>query len=302
LPADRGCDPCPQGEWGRRRDRTAQESLRLPANQGKALVCPHGALDAGRDGPGVWVAALDGIAGTHPAIPDLGATGRFRRILHCRLGEELGWMGYAVDPMQARWNALQAGILLGLAWAAWHIIPVVQVGRSPVWIAWQCLFWVASRILIVWLYNNSGKSLFSMALFHSTFGLFWILLPATDNLQKATPYYDPRLAAIIAISYVAIVTLLWGSKTLAQYRFARSSESYVTDKNQLVTAGTQRSRYDFYKTKGVYYDEAKYLKGRHPSKNWRLRFNHRGDSYGDRQYLARVGRPRRRGSDAERIW
>lgn len=153
------------------------------------------------------------------------------------LGEELGWMGYAVDSMQARWNALQTGILLGLAWAAWHIIPVVQVGRSPVWIAWQCLFWVASRILIVWLYNNTGKSLFSMALFHSTFGLFWILLTATDNLQKATPYYDPRLAAIIAISYVAIVTLLWGSKTLAQYRFARSSESHVADKNQLVTDG-----------------------------------------------------------------
>ena len=76
------------------------------------------------------------------------------------LGEELGWMGYAIDPLQARSNALQAGILLGLVWAAWHIIPVVQAGRGSVWIAWQCLAWVSGRALIVWLYNNTGKSVF----------------------------------------------------------------------------------------------------------------------------------------------
>ena len=73
-----------------------------------------------------------------------------------------------------------------------------------------------------------------MALLHSTFGVFWILFPATDNLQKATSYYDPRIAAFIAISYVVLVTFLWGSKTLAQFKFARSSGSRVADKKQLV--------------------------------------------------------------------
>jgi membrane protease YdiL (CAAX protease family) len=51
------------------------------------------------------------------------------------LGEELGWSGYALDPMQARWHALQAGILLGLVWAVWHWVPLVQVHRSAEWIA-----------------------------------------------------------------------------------------------------------------------------------------------------------------------
>jgi hypothetical protein len=75
-----------------------------------------------------------------------------------------------------------------------------------------------------------------MALLHSTFGLFWILWPQTGNLQKAPPVYDPRIAAMIAISYVAIVTLLWGSKTLAQYRFARSSVRMPSDEQKRVTA------------------------------------------------------------------
>ena len=76
-----------------------------------------------------------------------------------------------------------------------------------------------------------------MALLHSTFGLFWILFPATGNLQKATPYYDPRIAAFIAISYAALVTFLWGSKTLAQFSFAGSNESPVADRNRPVTTG-----------------------------------------------------------------
>jgi uncharacterized protein len=39
------------------------------------------------------------------------------------IGEELGWMGYALDPMQNRWGALQASILLGLVRALIHLIP-----------------------------------------------------------------------------------------------------------------------------------------------------------------------------------
>lgn len=162
----------------------------------------------------------------------------YSTVFFMTFGEELGLTGYAIDRLQQRYSALMSGIFIGLVQAGYHIPGFIISGYySFEWIFWHVLYTIAGRVLFVWVYNNSGKSLFSMALFHSTFGLFWILLPATDNLQKATPYYDPRLAAIIAISYVAIVTLLWGSKTLAQYRFARSSESHVADKNQLVTDG-----------------------------------------------------------------
>jgi len=139
-------------------------------------------------------------------------------------GEEMGLTGYALDPLQQRYSALKSGILLGLVWAGYHIPSFIISGYySFEWIFWHAIYTIAGRVLFVWIYNNSGKSLFSMALLHSTFGLFWILFPATDNLQKATLYYDPRIAAFIAISYVAIVTLLWGSNTLAQYRYGRAN-------------------------------------------------------------------------------
>jgi len=153
-------------------------------------------------------------------------------------GEELGLTGYAIDRLQQRYSALTSGILLGLIWAGYHIPSFITSGYySAEWIFWHALYTIVGRVLFVWVYNNSGKSFFSMSLFHATFGLFWILFPATGNLQKASSYYDPRIAALACIAYVAIVTFLWGSKTLAQFRFARSSDSRVADKNQLVTTG-----------------------------------------------------------------
>jgi membrane protease YdiL (CAAX protease family) len=149
----------------------------------------------------------------------------YSTVFFMTFGEELGLTGYALDRMQQRYSALMSGLLLGLVWAGYHI-PSFFISEFYAfgWIFWHVLYTIAGRVLFVWVYNNSGKSLFSMALFHWTFGLFWILWPQTGNLQKAPPVYDPRIAAIIAMSYVTIVTLLWGSKTLAQYRFARSAE------------------------------------------------------------------------------
>ncbi len=136
-------------------------------------------------------------------------------------GEELGLTGYALGPLQERWSALKSGILLGLIWVGYHIPIFIINGYSFEWIFWHGVYTIAGRVLFVWIYNNAGKSLFSMALTHSTFGLFWSLWP-TQNLHIATPYYVPRIGAITAITYVVIVALLWGPKTLAAYRFARS--------------------------------------------------------------------------------
>jgi hypothetical protein len=140
-------------------------------------------------------------------------------------GEELGWTGYLIDPMQERWSALRSGILLGVVWAVIHAPTFFINGYSFEWVFWHGLYTVAGRVLMVWIYNNAGKSLFSMALTHSTFGLFWSLWP-TENMHRAVPFYDPRIMAFTAIFYVAIVTFLWGSKTLAQYGFARSSQTH----------------------------------------------------------------------------
>ena len=154
-----------------------------------------------------------------PTFSLLGFLG-YCSVFFMALAEELGLSGYALDPMQKRYSALTTGILLGLVWAGYHIPGFIISGYySAEWIAWHAIYTVATRVLFVWIYNNAGKSLFSMALCHWTFGLFWSLWPQ-DNLQKAVPFYRPEITAVAAILYVLVVVYLWGAKTLARFRFA----------------------------------------------------------------------------------
>jgi CAAX protease family protein len=124
------------------------------------------------------------------------------------VGEESGWSGYLIDPLQQRLSALVASIVLGLVWAAWHLIPLVQVGRAPDWIAWWCLGTVSLRILHTWLYNNTGKSVFGAVLFHAMNNVSWQLFPNSGS------HYDPRINGLIVSAIAALVTLAWGARTL----------------------------------------------------------------------------------------
>ena len=166
--------------------------------------------------PGVTVLTygLMRLAGSplpHPEFPLLALPAMLLAFFIAALGEELGWSGYATDPMQDRWGAFRAGLLLGLIWAAWHIVPLAQAHRSVGYVAWWSLFTVAARVLVVWIYNSTGKSVFAAALFHATINLGWQLFPNHGS------HWDPRFGAPIVLFAAAIVTLVWGSRALARY-------------------------------------------------------------------------------------
>lgn len=124
-------------------------------------------------------------------------------------GEELGWMGYAFDPLQARSNALRASLLLGAVGAVWHFIPLFQVGRSANWIVWWSVATVAHRVITVWLYNNTGRSIFVTAIYHALGNLTWQLFPVDGS------YYDPAITGLLLTSVAVVIVAVWGSKTLA---------------------------------------------------------------------------------------
>jgi len=142
------------------------------------------------------------------------------------LGEELGWMGYAFEPMQERLGAVKASILLGIIWALIHIPLFAPSGASPYWIMWQLTYIAATRVLFAWIYNNTGKSVFAVAIMHTLFNTLWLLFPRNAELAGlARPvFYNPRDLALTTLVLATTTTFLWGSKTLAQYKYARSSQ------------------------------------------------------------------------------
>jgi len=116
-------------------------------------------------------------------------------------GEELGWTGVATDEPLDRWGELRAGLLLGQVWAAWHLIPFFQTGNSLNWVFWQSLWTVLSRVIIVWLYSRSGRSVFTAICFHAASNVGWALFPNNGS------HYDPAVATPLAGVVVVVILL-----------------------------------------------------------------------------------------------
>ena len=154
------------------------------------------------------------IAQVLAGLPIVSAPLMFAAFFVGALGEELGWSGYVLDPLKEGWNALRAGLILGAVSVLWHFVPLLLSHRSLTYIAWWCLYAVAFRILIVWLYNNTGCSVFATALFHAALNLTWMLFPVNGS------HFDIRLGGLVMACAAAVVIVFWGPRTLARYRHA----------------------------------------------------------------------------------
>jgi membrane protease YdiL (CAAX protease family) len=145
-----------------------------------------------------------------PQISVVKTLGLFIAFFVGALCEELGWSGYAIDPLQNRFGAFWAGMMVGAVWAAWHFIPLAEARRSPVFIAWWTMGTISMRVIIVWLCNNTGRSVFVAALFHAMVNLTWQLFPVNGSS------YDPRVTSPILALAAALVIVVWGPKTLTR--------------------------------------------------------------------------------------
>lgn len=125
------------------------------------------------------------------------------------VGEELAWSATVLDPLQSRLGALPAALIVGLVWAMWHVVPFGQVHPSVSWVSGQCLFTVAFRVVLVWLYNNTGRSVFAVSVSHAMYNVAWQLFPNRGS------NYDPWIVAAITGLVALVVTLGWGAQTLS---------------------------------------------------------------------------------------
>jgi membrane protease YdiL (CAAX protease family) len=134
--------------------------------------------------------------------------------------EELGWTAYVLDTAQERWNALAAGLFTGALWAVAHAPVWLLAGQSLEWCAWQMLYVVGLRVLMTWVYNNIGRSLFAMDLLHPGFFVWWYLWPVDGTGLSLPSFYDPRNLAVTAAILALVAVYLWGARTLARSPFS----------------------------------------------------------------------------------
>ena len=166
-----------------------------------AWVVSLGTMPAAMVGSGVWLS----FAGQNlPASQtNLGQfLFLFTVFLIAAMAEELGWTAYAARPLFTRYGLILAGSILGVVAILWHIIPLIQVGRTWDWIGWWALGTFARRIFIMWLYVCGGYSVFSASLFHAMSNVSWMMFPVQGS------HFHPPSVAIIMCAIVGAVLAL----------------------------------------------------------------------------------------------
>ncbi len=99
------------------------------------------------------------------------------RMIQAGLGEEFGWRGFALTRLQSRYNALVAGIIVGVMHGLWHWPMYFIVGTPQYYLANESGFVAAIlldtlmvtiwSIIFTWFYNNSKGSVLVVSIFHA---------------------------------------------------------------------------------------------------------------------------------------
>jgi len=148
-------------------------------------------------------------------------------LIFVALGEEVGWRGYALPALQARYSALISSVILGVMWGLWHLPlffnPDTFYSNLPfiVWLA----FIVPFAILITWVFNSTGGSVLMAMFFHA-------VMNASTEVWKTIPQYSTKpasvaeavaetvhinlMSAIVLWVAAAVVVLFYGSRNLSR--------------------------------------------------------------------------------------
>ena len=84
------------------------------------------------------------------------------------LGEELGWRGFALPRMLARWEPLKASLLLGLVWGIWHLPAFLIVGLPQNRLAFPALLLATMSVSVIdtWVFLHTEGNVLLMILVH----------------------------------------------------------------------------------------------------------------------------------------
>ena len=121
------------------------------------------------------------------------------------IGEELGWRGYALPRLQARYGGLGASLLLGGLWATWHLSNATIPGLERYWYAFGAfaLFVLPQTVLFTWISNHKRSSVLPAWLFHQAINTAGSVLFVGDQVRQ---WWLSATVFGLAAAIVAVVT------------------------------------------------------------------------------------------------
>ena len=172
----------------------------------------------------VALAAMpDGVSNLSILSPEIANFGPSEMIINVTIlfiitglvnGEEIAWRGFALPRLQAKWNALQSGVILGVIWALFHLPLFLtltgssQTGQNP----WAFLLGtIGLSIIFTWLYNNTRGSLLLAYMLHAAVNTWTRVFPI-DHGGPQISWILTGITCLVAI----ILVLAYGPTRLSR--------------------------------------------------------------------------------------
>ena len=137
------------------------------------------------------------------------------------MGEEMGWVGYALPNLQQRMAPWLSAVTLGVLWALWHLPAYFVTGLlapfSIGYFAFFIFFCAATRITWTWIFNKTKGSVIIIALLHASSNATTIAL-------------IPRLPMVPPMAILLFLGLLLVVVPLLILLFTRGRLSYKPDR------------------------------------------------------------------------
>ncbi|WP_225317604.1 CPBP family intramembrane glutamic endopeptidase [Haloferax sp. CBA1150] len=177
------------------------------------VAVPYGAylLLGGPSLPSPVLFLLDQPAGVVVLGVMVGAT------MLLALGEELGWRGYFLPLLQARFGAAVASLVLGVCWFLWHLpLRFVDGANGGFPLALWGVSIVATAFIYTWLFNNTGGSVLAVTVLHG-------LLNVSNGLVALQPNVTGELLSAYVIAgtnvlFALVIILVYGTTSFARRR------------------------------------------------------------------------------------
>lgn len=129
------------------------------------------------------------------------------------LQEEAGWRGVLTESAQRRVGALGASVIAGLIWGLWHL-PLFYIPREEIYYnqpIWGLLGSTALlSVLITWVYNNTGRSLFAAMLMHTTWNWSNYLFTSLQTNTGGAAFF------VLLAASVLVVVAIFGPRELVR--------------------------------------------------------------------------------------
>ncbi|WP_138005967.1 CPBP family intramembrane glutamic endopeptidase [Halalkalirubrum salinum] len=120
------------------------------------------------------------------------------------LQEELGWRGYALEPLIERFGAFAGSLGLGLVWGVWHLpwfyMPSMTMYYQRPLVGFMITITLLS-VVMTWVFQNTGGSLAPMILLHASFNWSLWAFPAIESDAGGQAFIGMLLALVLLIVF-----------------------------------------------------------------------------------------------------